>query len=248
MRRIHAHCRTKRDGMKILWQEFKIRTMGIIHDKRCFIPAAGFSKRADVQHIAKVIRRCNVDRIGNSVRFGYRILYIKRRYSALAKMLLLVMLQPNNVNVKHRRRTNESRVSISSCKDQWALAPFLFTNQSKHRLDCQGRALGGIKAMRSAVKRGEIILALIYNSISRIKHVCTAYFGNIIRLTAKLTHALVTGHMKASGLSLCVSLYKIINWCRHSSVSAMFNITAHSILFLKSSQPYLYTPPIEPVA
>lgn len=33
-----------------------------------------------------------------------------------------------------------------------------------------------------------------------------------------------------------------------SSALAIFSITAHSILFLKSSQPYLYTPPIEPVA
>ena len=153
-----------------------------------------------------------------------------------------------HVKVQQCRRLDKGGVDVSRRKYQRSVARNSQRDQGKHSLYCESRALGGIEAVPRAVKGAEIILTLPYYSVSGIQHVSPRDLSDIKCLNSKLSHALVTGHMETRRLALGISFYKIKNRCCHSSAFAMFNITAHSIRFLNSSQPYLYTPPIEPVA
>ena len=81
------------------------------------------------------------------------------------------------------------------------------------------------------------------------KQIGTVNLGQIVWLASKQGNTLVPGHMEARNTAVGILPRKIYNGGFHaSSDSATCIMTAHSMRFLNSSQPYWYTPPMLPVA
>ena len=164
-------------------------------------------------------------------------------------MRVLFGVKPFYIEIKERRRVQKRLMSRAGREYPFSA---VCHGEPKHRLDGESRALGRIESFCRTENARGIRLALGDYSVRGKEVVRTEYFGEIERLCTERPAALMTRHVKAHGTRLRVFPCEIVYRCFHnyssSSASATFIITAHSIRFLKSSQPYSYIPPIEPVA
>ena len=110
-----------------------------------------------------------------------------------------------------------------------------------------GRSLRAVKGGEGK-EQGRVIFALLDYDPCLVKAVRSADLGHVEAL-AIFPSALVTGHMGTNDGGGTVFFYKIADWGIHSPKARVTaTAMAHSILFLKRSQPYSYTPVTEPVA
>ena len=87
-------------------------------------------------------------------------------------------------------------------------------------------------------KRGRVIFAFLDDAVGRVQHVGAADFGDVERFASEKGNALMPRHMEAYRFPGFVCGDVIYDRGVHSSsFSATCIMTAHSMRFLKSSQP-----------
>ena len=67
VRRVTADIRSKVNGVSCRFQKTHIRTMSVIHHKHHTALAANGGEPGDIKHIAEIIRRGQIDRVGKTV-------------------------------------------------------------------------------------------------------------------------------------------------------------------------------------
>ena len=109
----------------------------------------------------------------------------------------------------------------------------------EHGFDRKGRSFRGIEGVRGMKKRRREIFAFLDNAVGTVQDVSTVDLRDVPRFCAEKGLSLMSWHMESGHTGELVFRDKIRDRCSHaSSDSATCIITAHSILFLKSSQPY----------
>ena len=107
----------------------------------------------------------------------------------------------------------------------------------QHGADAQRGALGRIQGMRP--EQLACPLFALADDAARLKQAVGAVdLGNIARLGS--TDALMPRHVQAHGITVRVAADKIVDRRSHASPSCCLiaSIMAHSMRFLKSSQPF----------
>ena len=121
----------------------------------------------------------------------------------------------------------------------------------QHGADAQRGAFGGIQRPRRAEEARGVFLALPDDASGGVQLVRAVKLRDIERLHAEQRAALVAGHVQAQRVPRAVIAHEIADRRLHHAFSRAFeasSMIAHSMRFLKSSQPDSYTPRTEPVA
>ena len=213
---------------------------------------ANLGDGADIHGISQIIRTCDIHRRRNLIRRRQGSFHVVRANRAGEIRFLHIGRKPENVCIHKRSGAQKGFMSVPTRRHDGSFSPLpgAETRQINHGTDAQGRALRGIKR-RTAEQDRSVVLAFPYDSRRLIKAVGARYLGDIQLFHAQRAYALMTGHMQPQGAALGIVPDKIAYGRIHrqfpSNALATCTIIAHSMRFLNSSQPYLYTPRIEPV-
>lgn len=121
--------------------------------------------------------------------------------------------------------------------------------QGQHGPDALGGALRGIEGPAGAEEGPGVFFALRDDSCRPVELVRPGDLRDVQGLAAQKGPPLVARHVEPCAAGGGVGVDKIGNGGVHrSSAWAAFIITAHSIRLRKSSQPYSYTPRMDPEA
>ena len=137
----------------------------------------------------------------------------------------------------------EGLVGIPACKDAaGGLCGPVQQRQIQHGLDALGAALGAVKGMAAAEKGRGVFFAFRYDALRGGQIVRPGNLGDIKGLAAQGPHSLMTGHMQPQDAACRIVPDKIADGGIHAAYSSALKATcsmmAHSMRFLKSSQPY----------
>ena len=141
---------------------------------------------------------------------------------------------------------------VSHMGEFWIKGPKAFAllqREAEHGPDALAGAAGGVEGGLCSKQGGGVLLALGDDAARLIEAVGSRNFGDVPPFAAQRTFALVAGHVQAGGAALFIGGDEVADGGLHpSSPRAIWSMMAHSMRFLNSSQPCLYTPPMLPVA
>ena len=222
-------------------EELQIRPVRVVHQERHSVRVTDLRQRRYVLNAAEVVRRSYVNRTRPLARVQ-RPLERLGRDGAGAEGGGLVWVEPDRLEPEQGAAVQEALVRVPGGEDavRRALGP-VYVREMQHGLDALGAAPGGIEGVARAEELRSVLLALEDDALGAGKVVRARYLGDVERLAAELTAALVAGHVEPDGDALAVATHEVADGRAHSSLPssiAAWSIMAHSMRFLKRRQPY----------
>ena len=251
MRAVGAHVRAQRQRVQIVFKKSEIRPVRVVDKERNVASVADLAQSPYVLHAAQIVGRGYVYAEGLFAHGGELPLErLGRNGAGAGRKRPAFGIKPVYVEVLQRGGVDERLVGVS-CGEAHRAAHFVppvYQGDVQHRLYALSGALRGVERAPAAKEPRGVLFAFEYYAIRRIQLVRAQNFGYVVLVCAR---ALVPRHMQARYAAFGIPRNKISYRRIHSSpsrLSATLTISAHSMRFLNSSQPYLYTPLIEPVA
>ena len=227
--------------------------MGIVHQQGDPRLPAHLCQGSHVRASSQVVRSRDVNRKGRRFFLFQGLPQALRRDLAGTEAVPFLRPQPYRLQPQKTAALDKGLVGIPARQDP-EIRPRLPVEQGqvKHGLDALGASSGTVKGMPAVKQLSGIPLAFFYDPIRGRQVVCPGDLRDIKTFKSKGASALMSRHMQALDPAVPIAADKIPDRRFHSFYSsalrAACSMMAHSIRFLKSSQPYLYTPWMDPVA
>ena len=227
-------------------QEVEVGPVGVVHQKGRAVGVADLCQGRHRLHIAQIVRAGDVHR---RRRFGQGRQGVSQHFGGhrAGQQRIGPGPKPAHIRVQQGRRVQEGLVGVAGGQHHPAFA--LLQRETEHGPDALAGAAGGVEGGLCPEQGGGVLLALGDDAARLIEAVGSRDFGDVPPSAAQGAFALVAGHVQAGGAALFIGGDEVADGGLHpSSPRAIWSMMAHSMRFLNSSQPCLYTPPMLPVA
>ena len=230
----------------------QVGAVRVVDEQQHAVAPADGRERADVGEVAEVIRACDIDGRGPLVR--RKVLLEHRGLDRAGDQAFRVFgVEPVDVQTGQRGGGQKDLVRVAPGGDDrpQAVFPGVQTREVQHGADAQRGALRRVQRARRAEQARGVFLALPDDALGPVQLVGAVKLRDVERFHAEQRAALVAGHVQAQRVPRAVAAHKIAERRFHHAFSRDFeasSMSAHSMRFLKSSQPAPYTPRTEPVA
>ena len=215
--------------------------MGVVNQERNPVPMTNVSKSANVQHAAQIVGRGNIYRQRRRILISEHTLQSGGGEGTGTQRAFPLREKPMWLQIQKGTGMEEGLMGVAASQHRSGSGRYPVEHgQIEHGFHTLGGAAGTVEGVACAKEGGGIVLAFQNDALWVREIVGTLYLCDVQRLTAQGPSSLMTRHMKPGIAGISVAPDKVtdggIHACR-SWLWATCNMIAHSIRFLKSSQP-----------